>query len=157
MESHRLLDPLIGAFDRALRALFAPAYSERPVPGGPSTAELCDSERRHAAARRFVCIVDEGKVVKALGSFPLPIEVIAMARSHITAELERIGGRAVERTGFITDNGNLILDVHGLRIADPVALERRINDIAGVVTVGLFAVRPADVLLIGTAQGVETV
>ena len=110
-----------------------------------------------AAARRFVCIVDEGKVVKALGSFPLPIEVIAMARSHITAELERIGGRAVERTGFITDNGNLILDVHGLRIADPVALERRINDIAGVVTVGLFAVRPADVLLIGTAQGVETV
>jgi ribose 5-phosphate isomerase A len=109
-----------------------------------------------AAARRFVCVVDEGKIVKALGSFPLPIEVIAMARSYVSAELERIGGRAIERSGFITDNGNLILDVHDLRIDDPAALERRLNDIAGVVTVGLFAVRPADVLLIGSAQGVET-
>jgi ribose 5-phosphate isomerase A len=109
-----------------------------------------------AAARRFVCVVDEGKIVKALGSFPLPIEVIAMARSYVSAELERIGGRPIERSGFITDNGNLILDVHDLRIDDPAALERRLNDIAGVVTVGLFAVRPADVLLIGSAQGVET-
>jgi ribose 5-phosphate isomerase A len=110
-----------------------------------------------AAARRFVCIVDEGKMVKVLGRFALPVEVIAMARTYVTAELKRIGGRAVERSGFITDNGNIILDVHDLKIADPVALERRINDITGVVTVGLFAVRRADVLLIGGGQGVETV
>jgi ribose 5-phosphate isomerase A len=110
-----------------------------------------------AAARRFVCIVDEGKMVPVLGKFPLPVEVIPMARSYVSAELARSGGRAVERAGFVTDNGNVILDVHGLTITDPVALERRINDIAGVVTVGLFANRPADVLLIGSARGIETV
>ena len=109
-----------------------------------------------AVAQRFVCVVDEGKVVQVLGSFPLPVEVIAMARSYVAAELKDIGGRAIERSGFVTDNGNIILDVHDLQIDDPVALERRINDIAGVVTVGLFAVRRADVLLIGSAQGVET-
>lgn len=109
-----------------------------------------------AAARRFVCIVDEGKLVERLGKFPLPVEVIPMARSYVARELGGLGGRAVERSGFVTDNGNVILDVHGLAIEDPAALERRINEIAGVVTVGLFALRPADVLLVGTGAGVET-
>ena len=109
-----------------------------------------------AAARRFVCIVDEGKLVDRLGKFPLPVEVIPMARSYVTRELGGLGGRPVERRGFTTDNGNVILDVHGLKIGDAAALERRIDTIAGVVTVGLFAVRPADVLLIGTSTGVET-
>jgi ribose 5-phosphate isomerase A len=109
-----------------------------------------------AAASRFVCIVDAGKLVDELGKFPLPIEVIPMARSSVAREMASLGGRAVLRADFITDNGNIILDVHGLAIRDPVALERAINQIAGVVTVGLFAVRPADVLLIGSAQGVET-
>ena len=109
-----------------------------------------------AAARRFVCIVDEGKLVDRLGKFPLPVEVIPMARAYVTRELGGLGGRPVERRGFTTDNGNVILDVHGLEIGDPTALERRIDTIAGVVTVGLFALRPADVLLIGTAKGVET-
>jgi ribose 5-phosphate isomerase A len=109
-----------------------------------------------AAARRFVCIVDDGKMVTTLGRFPLPIEVIPMARTLVARTLTARGGRPVWREGFITDNGNHILDVHGLVIKDPPALERELNQIAGVVTVGLFAVRPADVLLIGTAQGVET-
>ena len=109
-----------------------------------------------AAARRFVCIVDEDKLVDRLGKFPLPVEVIPMARSYVARELASLGGRPVERSGFVTDNGNIILDVHGLAIGEPAALERRINEIAGVVTVGLFALRPADVLLIGRAAGVET-
>jgi ribose 5-phosphate isomerase A len=109
-----------------------------------------------AAARRFVCIVDEDKLVDRLGKFPLPVEVIPMARSYVARELGSLGGRPVERSGFVTDNGNVILDVHGLAIGEPAALERRINEIAGVVTVGLFALRPADVLLIGRATGVET-
>lgn len=109
-----------------------------------------------AAARRFICIVDEGKMVATLGKFPLPIEVIPMARTYVTAELERIGGRPVLRAGYVTDNGNLILDVHGLAITEPAVLERQLNQIAGVVTVGLFAERRADVLLIGTPHGVET-
>ena len=109
-----------------------------------------------AAARRFVCIVDDGKMVTTLGRFPLPLEVIPMARELVARELRGRGGRPVWRQGFITDNGNHILDVHGLVITDPVALERDLNQIAGVVTVGLFAARPADVLLIGTAGGVET-
>jgi ribose 5-phosphate isomerase A len=108
-----------------------------------------------AAARCFVCIIDDGKMVGTLGRFPLPIEVIPMGRALVARALEAGGGRPVWRAGFITDNGNHILDVHGLRISDPVALERELNQIVGVVTVGLFAARPADLLLIGTAQGVE--
>ena len=91
-----------------------------------------------------------------LGKFPLPVEVIPMARTYVAGELRRLGGRPVERSGFVTDNGNVILDVHDLTIDEPAALERTINGIAGVVTVGLFAIRPADVLLIGTARGVDT-
>jgi ribose 5-phosphate isomerase A len=109
-----------------------------------------------AAARRFVCIIDDTKLVATLGRFPLPVEVIPMARALVARQLAARGGRPLWRKGFVTDNGNHILDVHDLTIADPVALERELNQITGVVTVGLFAVRPADVLLVGTAQGVET-
>jgi ribose 5-phosphate isomerase A len=109
-----------------------------------------------SAARRFVCIVDDSKVVTTLGRFPLPVEVIPMARALVSRALAARGGQPVWREDYITDNGNHVLDVHGLVIRDPPALERELNQIPGVVTVGLFAVRPADVLLIGTAQGVET-
>jgi ribose 5-phosphate isomerase A len=109
-----------------------------------------------AAARRFVCIVDDSKVVATLGRFPLPIEVIPMARALVGRQLAARGGRPVWRQGCVTDNGNHILDIHELRIADPVALERELNQITGVVAVGLFAVRPADLLLIGTADGLQT-
>ncbi len=109
-----------------------------------------------AVARKFVCIVDGSKLVPVLGDFPLPIEVIPMARALVTRELTRIGGTPVLRQGFVTDNGNLILDVKGLQIVDPVDLEARINQIAGVVSCGLFASRPADVCLLGTADGVRT-
>ncbi len=109
-----------------------------------------------AASRRFVCIVDERKVVDRLGRFPLPVEVIPMARSLVARELARLGGRPMLREGFVTDNGNHILDVHGLDIADPAALETELNQVPGVVTVGLFARRPADILLVGTAEGVVT-
>jgi ribose 5-phosphate isomerase A len=108
-----------------------------------------------AAARRFVCIIDDSKLVATLGRFPLPIEVIPLARALVARALAARGGRPVWREGVVTDNGNQILDVHGLSITDPVALERELNQITGVVTVGLFALRPADALLVGTAQGVE--
>jgi ribose 5-phosphate isomerase A len=110
-----------------------------------------------AAAARFVCIADESKVVDRLGTFPLPIEVIPMARSLVTRRLATHGGRAVWRQGVVTDNGNHILDVHGLTIEDPPAMECELNQIAGVVTVGLFAQRPADVLILGTAQGIKVI
>lgn len=108
-----------------------------------------------AASRRFVCIVDETKMVDVLGRFPLPVEVIPMARSYVARELARRGGQPVWREAFVTDNGNQILDVHGLQILDPVALERDLDQVAGVVTVGLFALRPADVVLVGGAGGVR--
>jgi ribose 5-phosphate isomerase A len=110
-----------------------------------------------AASRRFVCIVDEAKLVERLGKFPLPVEVIPMARAYVTRELVRLGGRPAWRQGVVTDNGCDILDVHGLDIADPVALERDINQIAGVVSNGLFARRGADLLIIGTDTGVQTI
>ena len=109
-----------------------------------------------AASRRFICIADESKLVDVLGKFPLPIEVIPMARSYIARQLVALGGQPVYREGFVTDNGNQILDVHGLSIVDPVSMETTINGIAGVVTVGLFAHRPADVLILGSAAGVKT-
>ncbi|HEX5340719.1 MAG TPA: ribose-5-phosphate isomerase RpiA [Gammaproteobacteria bacterium] len=108
-----------------------------------------------AASRRFVCIVDDSKLVKLLGRFPLPVEVIPMARSYVGRELVKLGGRPDWREGFVTDNGNLILDVHGLSIVDPPALETTINQIAGVVSVGIFAHRPADVLLVGSPTDVR--
>ena len=104
---------------------------------------------------RFVCIADQSKKVDVLGKFPLPIEVIPMAVRAVSRELEKMGGKPVLRD-FTTDNGNKILDVHGLKIEDPVQWEQKLNQIVGVVTVGLFAARGADVLLLGTAEGVQT-
>ena len=106
-----------------------------------------------AASRTFVCIVDESKIVPVLGKFPLPVEVIPMARSYVARELVRRGGQPVLRDGFTTDNGNVILDVRNLHITDPVALESDLNQLAGVVSVGLFARRPADLLIAGAAGG----
>ena len=109
------------------------------------------------ASKKFVCIADESKLVDIMGKFPLPVEVIPMARSYIARELVKLGGQPVWRENFITDNGNLILDVHNLEIMEPVKLENEINKMAGVVTVGLFANRPADVLILGTPEGAKTV
>ncbi len=108
-----------------------------------------------AVAQTFVCIADQSKLVGALGRFPLPVEVIPMARAYVARELAKLGGTPKLREGFVTDNGNVIIDVHGLAIADPVAFERTVNGIVGVVTNGLFAARGADVLLLGTADGVR--
>ena len=120
--------------------------------GGAQTREKIVA----AVARKFVCICDASKRVERLGRFPLPVEVIPMARAQVARELARLGGRPVLREGFITDNGNLILDVHGLSITDPAALEATIDGIVGVVTNGLFAKRGADVLLLATPGGVQT-
>ncbi|AEV25963.1 MULTISPECIES: ribose-5-phosphate isomerase RpiA [Azospira] len=109
-----------------------------------------------AVAETFICIADGSKLVQALGKFPLPVEVIPMARAQVARELAKLGGTPKLREGFLTDNGNIILDVHGLSIADPVDLESRINQIVGVVTNGLFARRGADILLMGTPEGVKT-
>lgn len=109
-----------------------------------------------AMSQEFVCIVDESKSVTALGDFPLPVEVIPMARSYVAREIVKLGGIPTLRRDFTTDNGNVILDVHALNLGEPIAMERQLNDLAGVVSNGLFALRPADVLLIGTAEGVKT-
>jgi len=109
-----------------------------------------------AVAKKFVCIVDGSKFVDVLGAFPLPVEVIPMAGAYVARELTKLGGMPVPRAGFVTDNGNLIFDVRGLQIVDPVDLETRINQIAGVVSNGIFARRPADVCLLGTSSGVRT-
>jgi ribose 5-phosphate isomerase A len=108
-----------------------------------------------AASRRFVCIADESKLVDTLGTFPLPVEVIPLARSYVAGALTRLGGRPVWRKDVITDNGNHILDVHGLVIREPVQLESNINQIVGVVTVGLFAARPADLVILGGPAGIR--
>jgi ribose 5-phosphate isomerase A len=109
-----------------------------------------------AVSKEFVCIADESKWVDVLGKFPLPVEVIPMARSYVARELVKLGGTPVYRDGVVTDNGNVILDVYNLQIIDPVGLEASINQIAGVVTNGLFAAKGADVLLLGTKDGVKT-
>jgi len=111
-----------------------------------------------AVAKKFICIADDSKKVNILGKFPLPIEVIPMARSYVAREIiKRFGGEPVYRDQFVTDNGNIILDVHGLEITDPVALENELNSIVGVVTNGLFAVRNADIFLCGSQNGVEVI
>jgi ribose 5-phosphate isomerase A len=110
-----------------------------------------------AVARKFVCIADESKLVPVLGKFPVPVEVIPMARSYVARQLVQLGGQPGWRMGFSTDNGNLILDVSGLTILDPVDLEAKIRAIAGVVTVGLFAQRGADTILLGTRAGLRTI
>ncbi len=109
-----------------------------------------------AASKKFVCIADESKLVHVMGKFPLPVEVIPMARSYVARELVKLGGTPVWRENFITDNGNIILDVQNLEIMEPVKLETEINQIAGVVTVGIFGHRPADVLILGSESGPRT-
>jgi ribose 5-phosphate isomerase A len=109
-----------------------------------------------AAAAKFVCIVDDSKLVQVLGAFPLPVEVIPMARSYVARQLVKLGGMPVWREGVVTDNGNPILDVHNLKLTDPKAFESAVNQIAGVVTVGLFAWRRADVLIVAGDDGVRT-
>jgi ribose 5-phosphate isomerase A len=110
-----------------------------------------------ACAKQFICIADDTKMVDILGTFPLPVEVIPMARSYVAREIVALGGDPVYRQGVVTDNGNVILDVHNLKIESATALEERLNAIVGVVTNGLFACRPADVLLMGTSEGVKTI
>ena len=110
-----------------------------------------------ASAEKFVCIADGSKLVDVLGAFPLPVEVIPMARSMVARELVKLGGQPVYREGFVTDNGNDILDTHNLEIMEPAKLEQTLNNIPGVVTNGLFALRPADVLLLGTEDGVKKI
>lgn len=110
-----------------------------------------------AVAREFICIADETKLVPLLGDFPLPVEVIPMARSYVGREIVKLGGDPVYREGFVTDNGNIILDVYNFKISSPLEVERQLNNITGVVTNGLFALRPADVLFLGTENGVKTI
>jgi ribose 5-phosphate isomerase A len=141
------LDLYVDGADEATRAL-------ELIKGGGGA--LTREKIVAAASRQFVCIVDEQKLVDRLGRFPLPVEVIPMARAHVARQLARLGGEPVLREGFVTDNGCQILDVRGLSITDPAALETEINQVAGVVTVGLFARRPADVLLVGMATDVVT-
>jgi len=109
-----------------------------------------------AASRKFVCIIDDSKLVDVLGKFPLPVEVVPMARSYVARQLVKLRGQPVWREGVVTDNGNVILDVHGLRLTDPAAFETAVNQIAGVVTVGLFAHRSADVIVVAGDDGVRT-
>jgi len=109
-----------------------------------------------AVAKEFVCIADGSKLVDVLGRFPLPVEVVPMARSHVARQIVKLGGDPVYREGFITDNGNIILDVHNMSIVDPRELETQLNQITGVVTNGIFALRPADKLIIGTKDGLKT-
>lgn len=108
-----------------------------------------------AASEKFICIADDSKLVPVLGAFPLPVEVIPMAKSYVGRQLVKLGGNPILRSGVVTDNGNMIIDVHDLKIQNPVELEQKINQIAGVVTNGLFAQRGADVLLLGGENGVE--
>lgn len=110
-----------------------------------------------AASRRFVCILDDSKMVDVLGEFPLPVEVIPMARSFVARQLVKLGGQPTLRAGFTTDNGNVILDVFGLKVLEPAKLEAELDHIPGVVCNGLFARRPADLLLVGTAEGVREI
>ncbi|MET4025562.1 ribose 5-phosphate isomerase A [Marinobacter sp. MBR-99] len=110
-----------------------------------------------AVAKTFICIADDSKMVSVLGDFPLPVEVIPMARSHVGREIVKLGGDPVYRDGVTTDNGNIIIDVHNLDISRPIQMEEKLNNIVGVVTNGLFARRPADLLLLGTSEGVKSI
>lgn len=148
LASNEALELYVDGADEATRARYLIKGG-----GGALTREKIVA----AASRQFVCIVDEAKLVERLGRFPLPVEVIPMARNSVARTLVRRGGRPVWREGFVTDNGNHILDVHGLGIPDPPALETELNQIAGVVTVGLFARRPADVLIVGSPTGITTI
>ncbi|HEY7840657.1 MAG TPA: ribose-5-phosphate isomerase RpiA [Gammaproteobacteria bacterium] len=162
------------ATEKRLRERGIPIVQLNSVPELPVYVDGADEATRHlqlikggggaltrekivaAASRRFVCIIDDSKLVDVLGRFPLPVEVIPMAQSYVGRELAKLGGQPALRDGFTTDNGNIIIDVRGLRIVNPPELEERLNNIAGVVCSGLFARRGADVLLVAGAGGVET-
>jgi ribose 5-phosphate isomerase A len=152
-----------GAFDGAVASSEATAARLKghgiPVYELNTVSDLefyIDGADESDAHLNLICIADASKLVPVLGAFPLPVEVIPMARSHVARQLVKLGGDPVYREGVLTDNGNIILDVHNLQITNPVELESQINAIVGVVTNGLFAARPADVLLLGTAEGVKT-
>ena len=143
----------VGAIDTYIDGADETNHRRQLIKGGG--AALTREKIIAAASRRFVCIADDAKLVDTLGAFPLPVEVIPMARAFVGRALTALGGRPVWREKVITDNGNHILDLHDLRITDPVALENAINQITGVVTVGLFAARPADLVILGGPQGVR--
>ena len=143
----------VGAVDTYIDGADETNLGRQLIKGGG--AALTREKIIAAASGRFICIADEAKLVETLGSFPLPVEVIPMARGYVARELARFGGRPMWREKVVTDNGNHILDLHGLHITDPVGLESAINQIVGVVTVGLFAVRPADVVILGGPSGIR--
>ena len=143
----------VGAIDTYIDGADETNHRRQLIKGGGGA--LTREKIIAAASRRFICIADEGKLVDTLGAFPLPVEVIPMARNYVSRELTRLGGRPVWRDKVVTDNGNHILDVHDLRISDPVALETAINQIVGVVTSGLFAARPADLVILGGPSGIR--
>jgi len=145
----------VGAIDTYIDGADETNHQRQLIKGGG--AALTREKIIAAAAHRFICIADESKLVNTLGSFPLPVEVIPMARTLVARALERLGGRPVWRQPVVTDNGNHILDVHGLSITDPIALESEINHLVGVVEVGLFARRPADVVILGGAGGIRRI
>ena len=145
----------VGAIDTYIDGADETNHRRQLIKGGGGA--LTREKIIAAASRRFICIADEGKLVDTLGAFPLPVEVIPMARNYVSRELTRLGGRPVWRDKVVTDNGNHILDVHDLRISDPVALETAINLIVGVVTSGLFAARPADLVILGGPAGIRRI
>jgi len=145
----------VGAIDTYIDGADETNHRRQLIKGGGGA--LTREKIIAAASRRFICIADEGKLVDTLGAFPLPVEVIPMARNYVSRELTRLGGRPVWRDTVVTDNGNHILDVHDLRISDPVALETAINQIVGVVTSGLFAARPADLVILGGPAGIRRI
>jgi len=145
----------VGAIDTYIDGADETNHRRQLIKGGG--AALTREKIIAAASRRFICIADEGKLVDTLGAFPLPVEVIPMARNYVSRELTRLGGRPVWRDKVVTDNSNHILDVHDLRIIDPVALETAINQIVGVVTSGLFAARPADLVILGGPAGIRRI
>ncbi len=153
---YRVLDlNEVGEIDTYIDGADETNHQRQLIKGGG--AALTREKIIAATARRFVCIADESKLVDTLGAFPLPVEVIPMARTHVCRALERLGGRPVWRQKVVTDNGNHVIDVHGLRINDPMSLESAINQIVGVVTVGLFAARPADLLILGGPNGIRRI
>ena len=145
----------VGSLDVYVDGADESTRSKHLIKGGG--AALTREKIIAAASKQFVCIIDDTKLVATLGKFPLPVEVIPMAESYVARQMIKAGGQPIWRQGFVTDNGNHILDVHNLKIANPIELETRFNQIAGVVTVGIFANRPADVLLIGGPTGVKTI
>ena len=145
----------VGAIDTYIDGADETNHRRQLIKGGGGA--LTREKIIAAASRRFICIADEGKLVDTLGAFPLPVEVIPMARNYVSRELTRLGGRPVWRDEVVTDNGNHILDIHDLRISDPVALETAINQIVGVVTSGLFAARPADLVILGGPAGIRRI